>query len=192
MKVTAEGKLEIFINGESEGYAVQHVPLEKDIWAVVDMYGTCQQISVIDVADDEPNIDVTSEILHRDIEETVHFNMLATIDNRYYSIRLKYKSLCNTPIVCWNRMIYVIPTFRNVKKRRLIKINRGSHEESDEHSVGCSSTTDELHQVSEPSNMDSSTSSIESIWELQQDRISVAIEENTHTNTAELNQGFEN
>ena len=65
IRVTDGGKLEIFINGESEGYAVQNVPLHNDIWAVVDMYGTCQQISVTDV---EENINSQTGI-----EDTVQF-----------------------------------------------------------------------------------------------------------------------
>ena len=41
--------MEIFVNGISEGIAARGIPLptdENQIWAVIDMYGACQQISV--------------------------------------------------------------------------------------------------------------------------------------------------
>ena len=41
--------MEIFVNGHSEGIAARGIPLptdENQIWAVIDMYGACQQISV--------------------------------------------------------------------------------------------------------------------------------------------------
>ena len=41
--------MEIFVNGHSEGIVARGIPLPTDenpIWAVIDMYGACQQISV--------------------------------------------------------------------------------------------------------------------------------------------------
>ena len=44
--MTRCGKLELFINGQSEGFAASGIPTDCPSWAVVDMYGTCQKISI--------------------------------------------------------------------------------------------------------------------------------------------------
>ena len=47
IQLTDRGEMEIFVNGQSEGIAAINLPVdETDIWAVVDLYGACQQITV--------------------------------------------------------------------------------------------------------------------------------------------------
>jgi len=49
VRLTGNGDMEIFVNGISEGIAAREIPLpseENKVWAVIDMYGACQQISV--------------------------------------------------------------------------------------------------------------------------------------------------
>ena len=58
VRVNHNGDMEIFVNGISEGIAVRGIPLpseENKIWAVIDMYGACQQISVHNLAPDMRN-----------------------------------------------------------------------------------------------------------------------------------------
>ena len=43
--LTEHGEMEIFVNGQSEGIAATNLPTDQ-VWAVVDLYGACQQITV--------------------------------------------------------------------------------------------------------------------------------------------------
>jgi hypothetical protein len=68
IKVTQEGQLEIFVNNQSEGFAVTGIPLNQTIWGVVDMYGTCQQISIVECQEEETTVAAIQEI-----DDPVHF-----------------------------------------------------------------------------------------------------------------------
>ena len=45
---TVEGNLHYFINGEDQGVAIDGVPM--GVYAVIDLYGVCAQVSVINRA----------------------------------------------------------------------------------------------------------------------------------------------
>ena len=75
--MTFDGKLEIFVNGASEGIAATDIPLDRDVWAVVDMYGTCQQISIVDEVGN-----ATGMAERESIDEPVDFNLASSSENR--------------------------------------------------------------------------------------------------------------
>ena len=77
LSVTFDGQLEIFVNGVSEGIAATNIPLDRDVWAVVDMYGTCQQISIAD----ETAISDNGTGLLESIDEPVDFNLAPSSGN---------------------------------------------------------------------------------------------------------------
>ena len=62
--------MEIFVNGISEGIAARGIPLpseENKIWAVIDMYGACQQISVHN--QQPPSEDSADWVLPEDLQQ---------------------------------------------------------------------------------------------------------------------------
>ena len=62
--------MEIFVNGISEGIAARGIPLpseENKIWAVIDMYGACQQISVHNQP--PPSEDSADWVLPEDLQQ---------------------------------------------------------------------------------------------------------------------------
>ena len=45
-----KANMQIYINGDFEGICARGIPADVATWAVIDMYGTCQQISVVPAA----------------------------------------------------------------------------------------------------------------------------------------------
>ena len=43
---TSSGALHFYVNGQDQGQAIQNIP--EQVWAVVDMYGKCAQVTITD------------------------------------------------------------------------------------------------------------------------------------------------
>jgi len=76
--------MEIFVNGISEGIAARGIPLpseENKIWAVIDMYGACQQISVHNQqppSEDGPDWVLPEDLQQQEIESDGQGSMVST------------------------------------------------------------------------------------------------------------------
>ena len=82
VRLTENGDMEIFVNGISEGIAARGIPLpseENKIWAVIDMYGACQQISVHNQPPvSEADWELPQDIQQQEIESDGQGSMVST------------------------------------------------------------------------------------------------------------------
>ncbi|XP_017843888.2 LOW QUALITY PROTEIN: neuralized-like protein 4 [Drosophila busckii] len=142
---TSGGELVFYVNGESQGVAARNMP--KPLWALVDLYGRCVQVSLcptdssvnIDAHMDSPlqqplqqvvqNLDVpmsvdVSVLESGNLDALARLNLNSSSANAagdYYDVndRLRFHTRCGS-------LVKLLPNFRSAERRRpLDEFNNG-------------------------------------------------------------------
>ncbi|KAJ8320441.1 hypothetical protein KUTeg_002028 [Tegillarca granosa] len=77
---TSQGALHFFVNGEDQGVAASSVPA--DVFAVVDMYGKCAQVSIIQNSQAKPSNRENSTVITNDVASQLANEFLTQLSNQ--------------------------------------------------------------------------------------------------------------
>lgn len=105
--------MEIFVNGISEGIAARGIPLpseENKIWAVIDMYGACQQISVHNQQPvSEADWELPQDIQQQEIESDGQGSMVSTDFTCQTDFTSSGKSIFLFKALAGQKKLFVLP-----------------------------------------------------------------------------------